>query len=133
MEVIFPTGIVQDFPCARTGRILSSSGMADILAIKTKIPGSIGRLPAQLSGSFIGLVATSIIAFPSFWSNKFESINGELVVFVEIDDKFANDFLKKRYRARLIMSGIGELEHRIDKVFDIPAFWIEELEEGEMP
>lgn len=133
MEVIFPTGIIQDFPCARTGKILSSSGMADILAIKTKIPGSVGKLPAQLNGSFIGLVATSIITFPSFWSSRFECINGELVIFVEMEEKLANVFLNKRCRARLIMSGIGELDHRVDKVFDISAFWIEELEEGEMP
>lgn len=133
MEVIFPTGIVQDFPCARTGKILSSSAMADILAIKTKIPGSVGKLPVELNGSFIGLVATSIVTFPKFWSTRFESINGELVIFVDIDEKIAKDFLTKRWRARLIMNGIGKLEHRIDKVLSVPAFWVEELADGEMP
>lgn len=133
MEIVFPTGIVQDFPCARTGKILSSSAMADILAIKTKIPGGIGKYPVKLTNSFIALIATSIVKFPSFWSNRFESVNGELVIFVDINEKIANDFLSRRWRARLIMNGVGKLEHRIDKVFDIPAFWIEELVEEELP
>lgn len=133
MEVVFPTGIVEEFPCARTGKILSSSAMADILAIKTKIPGAVGKLPAVLAGSFIPLVTASITRHPTFWSSRFESVNGELIIFVDIDDKIAQDFISKRWRARLVLSGAGSLEHKIEKVFDVPAFWLEELEKDEMP
>lgn len=133
MEVVFPTGIVEEFPCARTGKILSSSAMADILAIKTKIPGVVGKLPANLTSAFIPLVTTSIVKYPSFWSTKFESVNGELIIFVEIDDSKIEEIKSKRWRARLVLNGFGNLSHRIDKVLGVPAFWIEELEDGEMP
>lgn len=133
MEIVFPTGIVEEFPCVRTGKILSSTAVADILAIKKKIPGTVGKLPAALASSFLPLVAASIVRYPSFWSNRLESVNGELIIFVDVDDKEAEKFKSKRWRARLVLNGVGKLEHRIDKVFDIPAFWLEELEEDEMP
>ncbi len=132
MDLVVPTGIVEEFPCPRTGKILGSKGMRDILSLDKRIPGSIGNSPSKLSKAFTKVIVDSIKKKPMFWMSRFHVVNGELFIVVDIPDDESFKVVGKRWRARMVIRSKGD-GHRIDHVMDVPAFWLEEMKADELP
>jgi hypothetical protein len=133
MELAVSTGIFEEFPCASTGKIVGSNGYKDILALKHPIPGSEGFAPDPVSAAYISVIITSVHKRPVFYSKRFEDRNRELYLIVDIPDAESEYYKSKRWKARLILRAGGpDGHHRIDRVIDVPAFWLQELQEGQV-
>lgn len=138
--IAISTGIVKDWPSPRSGRIYSEEAIRDILDMSLQKPprGVIGRFPSDLDHDTLEEIQDYIARSDTpARIVGFEDRNGELFALVESGDEGEQYLSERRWRAALIIEqpeeDWGKDKFVVKRILSVPAFWLEELREDELP
>lgn len=136
--VTVSTGIVENFPTAKTGAIYTSRALADLLRQDLKcapLPGVIGMFPPTLTTETVGILSDAIAQAPnSLEAVAFRLVNGELVIDLDLAGDVLSVIQQGRWRARVICDTPeyeDGKEHVVGRIRAAKSFWLEPLQEGE--